>query len=302
MRNKREFFAAICIAGGMAWSAAIAGDVTVGWRSAASRAVADGEAATFSDRLTVGDGGVFCKLGAGTLTLPLSQVDRQRPYAVDALEGTLALAPGAASADATPPTFIASKAAFWVDATPGNGLQTEDDDGTTRVTRWCDVREADPANRAYPSALPGIVATGAANAQTDNPVVTNVYGNAAVYFGGLGSGQYMAFKTAADAALSTPAPAASASTRIVSPPTRILPPGISTFGAATSTAASGRPGSRSTARRSICSRRIRAGASSCFPARSATTSSRTTTSSASVPWSRPSAAISFRRRSSSRTS
>ena len=202
MRNKREFFAAICIAGGMAWSAAIADDVTVGWRSAESRAVADGETATFSDRLTVGDGGVFCKLGAGTLTLPLSQVDRQRPYAVDALEGTLALAPGAASADATPPTFIASKAAFWVDATPGNGLQTEDDDGTTRVTRWCDVREADPANRAYPSALPGIVATGAANAQTDNPVVTNVYGNAAVYFGGLGSGQYMAFKTAADAALS----------------------------------------------------------------------------------------------------
>jgi len=137
--------------------------------------------------------------------VPLSQVDRQAPYAVTALEGTLALAPGDATADATPPAFISDKAAFWVDATPGKGLQTEPDaeDATiTRVTRWCDVREADPSARSYTSALPAHGATGCANEQTGNPVVTNVDGNATVYFGGLGSGQYMAFKSPSDAARS----------------------------------------------------------------------------------------------------
>ena len=177
----------------------------VGWREASGTNVAENASVTFDGRLGVGEGGVFYKLGAGTLTLPLSQVDRQAPYAVTALEGTLSLAAGNATADATPPAFISDKAAFWVDATPGKGLQTEPDaeDATvTRVTRWCDVREADPSARSYTSALPAHGVTGCANEQTGNPVVTNVDGNATVYFGGLGSGQYMAFKNPSDAAQS----------------------------------------------------------------------------------------------------
>lgn len=191
---------------GLAVTGAAAGDALyVGWREASGTNVAANASVTFDGRLGVGDGGVFYKLGAGTLTLPLSQVDRQAPYAVTALEGPLALAPGDATTDATPPAFISDKAAFWVDATPGKGLQTEPDaeDATvTRVTRWCDVREADPSARSYTSALPAHGVTGCANEQTGNPVVTNVDGNATVYFGGLGSGQYMAFKNPSDAAQS----------------------------------------------------------------------------------------------------
>ena len=78
----------------------------VGWREASGTNVAENASVTFDGRLGVGDGGVFYKLGAGTLTLPLSQVDRQAPYAVAALEGTLSFAAGNATADATPPAFL----------------------------------------------------------------------------------------------------------------------------------------------------------------------------------------------------
>ena len=175
-------------------------DTVVGWREAASINVAEGTE-TVSGRITVGDGGALYKVGAGELVVPQANVDRQAPYAVTVLEGSLSIEAGSSVKNATPPDVIADKAAFWVDATNGKGLQTEDDGGTVRVTRWCDVREADPSSRTYPSALPGIVATGLDNAQTANPEVKTFGGNAAVYFGGLGSGQYMAFKNASDADL-----------------------------------------------------------------------------------------------------
>ena len=100
------------------------------------------------------------------------------------------------------PAFIADKAAFWVDATAGKGLQTETDGtGVSRVTRWCDCREGDPSARIFYSALPVHVETGLPNENVAAPIVTNVIGNDSVYFGGVGSGQCLMFKTADDADL-----------------------------------------------------------------------------------------------------
>jgi hypothetical protein len=53
-----------------AW-ATMGDSIFVGWREASGTNVAANASVTFDDRLGVGDGGVFYKLGAGTLTLPL---------------------------------------------------------------------------------------------------------------------------------------------------------------------------------------------------------------------------------------
>ena len=58
-----------CWAVALAACPAIAGGVTVGWREASDTNVAANASVTFDGRLGVGDGGVFYKLGAGTLTL-----------------------------------------------------------------------------------------------------------------------------------------------------------------------------------------------------------------------------------------
>lgn len=176
-------------------------DIAIGWRDAVSTNVPVGASATLSGRLAVGDGGALAKLGAGTLEVEQSRIDRSAPYAIDVLEGTLSIVPGDPVPDAAPPAFVAEKAAFWVDATPGGGLQTADDGGTARVTRWCDVRESDPTARVWPSALPAYQSTGRANDADAAPAATTFGGNAAVYFGGLGSGQHMLFKDASDADL-----------------------------------------------------------------------------------------------------
>ena len=176
-------------------------DMTAGWRESVSLNVPAETRETVSGRLTTGDGGSLEKIGGGELTLPQSQIDRSAPYAVDVLEGTLSIEAGAASPSAVSPAFVVSKAAFGGDAPSGNGLQTADDNGTERVSRWCDVREADPAARAYPSAVPAYQRTGRANDVNAAPAVTTFDGKAAVYFGGIGSGQHMLFKDVADANL-----------------------------------------------------------------------------------------------------
>lgn len=174
-------------------------DCVSGWREPTGVHVAEGTE-TFSGRIAVGDGGAFVKTGAGTLVVNGSQFDRSAPNDVKVLSGTLKVTPGALVRCDTPPTFVAEKAALWLDAAATDSLVAETV-GETPVLRWCDRRETDPTARTYPSALSGVVATGLANEDQTPPTVGECYGNRSVYFGGLGSGKHMSFKAADGSAL-----------------------------------------------------------------------------------------------------
>ncbi len=132
-----------------------------------------------TEDVIVGYGGVFAKDGEGKLVLPLEKVDKTIPYEIRVLDGTLQLRPGNGTAVPEPPSCIASKAAFWVDASADNGSLVLG--GDNKVTKWCDRRESDTASPTRYYAVPA-----RANQTSENPGQTYVRneGTNAVYFGG----------------------------------------------------------------------------------------------------------------------
>ena len=166
------------------------GDVTVGWRESKEISVSSGDETTVDGVVTIGDRGVLYKTGGGSLTLPASRIDRHAAYEIEALGGTLKLTPGAAPAPQGVPDIV-SRSALWLKA----DANVVSEEGGTAVSRWCDARESDLSARTYPSAVASTKFT------TDKPTVATRWNNPSVYFGGLGSGQGMTFKTATDADL-----------------------------------------------------------------------------------------------------
>lgn len=144
--------------------------------------VPSGQSATQTDAIRVSDGGAFVKSGDGTLTLPLGKLDSVADVSVEALAGRLEIEPGAPQGgEVAAPSFIADKAAFWVDADATSSLVLN---GSV-VTRWCDCRETDTASPTLYNARPA-TANNAGTAEIDQTLVeTN--GHNAVFFGGLNS-------------------------------------------------------------------------------------------------------------------
>ena len=99
---------------------------------------------TETDNVILSGDGEFYKTGAGTYVLPGAKLNQQRPVNLVVTDGTLKLQAGEdATVDATTPPAVMQDASFWVDA--GRNVVTEESDGATRVTRWCDARETNTA-------------------------------------------------------------------------------------------------------------------------------------------------------------
>ena len=182
--------------------AVAADDLKVGYREITGVSVESGATATQAGRVDVLPQGRLLKIGGGTLSMPLEAVESRVPTKVEVLDGTLELtADAVAPRDVNnPPSVIAEKAAFWVDATVGNGLvstngEADAETGIVPVfaARWCDRRETNLASptRLYAeawwtnstsSALWGVP-----------PAVETIDGRRTVYFGGKNSSQCMMF-------------------------------------------------------------------------------------------------------------
>ncbi len=182
--------------------AVAADDLKVGYREITGVSVESGATATQSGRVDVLPQGRLLKIGGGTLSMPLEAIESRVPSKVEVLDGTLELTAGAvAPRDVNnPPSVIAEKAAFWVDATAGKGLvstngEADAETGVVPVfaARWCDRRETNPASptllyaeawwtNSTSSALWGVP-----------PAVETIDGRRTVYFGGKNSSQCMMF-------------------------------------------------------------------------------------------------------------
>lgn len=177
--------------------------VSVGYRETDGVSVAAGESVTLDGRLEVSSRGRFLKVGEGTLTMPQEAVDGRVPTTIHVLGGTLALtSDSVAPRDVdNPPSVIFEKAAFWTDATIGNGLVSTNGEADAETgiapefaVRWYDRRETDTANptRWYADAFwtnsPSSPLWGIP------PAVKTVDGRRTVYFGGKYSSQCMKFR------------------------------------------------------------------------------------------------------------
>ena len=151
--------------------------------------VPSGQSAVQTDAIRVSDGGAFVKAGDGTLTLPLANLDAIGEVPVEVWDGRLEIQPGAPEAAAVAaPSFIADKAAFWVDADAAGSFVL---DGSV-VTRWCDRRETNVSSPTCYNARP---ADAGSSAVPLDQMLVSQDGRAAVYFGGYSSqsSRYMKF-------------------------------------------------------------------------------------------------------------
>lgn len=182
-------------------------DVALGFRDVGGVSVESGET-VFDGKVVVGDGGRFIKAGAGKLTIPVSSLDAQTDSRFAVLGGELAFAPKADSSPAeasAPPAALAEKAAFWVDET--SVVVTNGADGTAYASLWRDARDMDAESPQRICAVPKWykVVDGNPPGTKDgiDPCVVTTDAVTAVYFGGIGSGQYMQWQQGgAEASLS----------------------------------------------------------------------------------------------------
>ena len=95
--------AALTAATGMA---VVVSPTKPGFKDISGVTVGSGETATVSDDVIVGEGAEFRKTGAGSLTVPLSRVNRQIGWGMTVSEGKLRLEAGADGTAATPPAAM----------------------------------------------------------------------------------------------------------------------------------------------------------------------------------------------------
>lgn len=165
-------------------SGAFGGELVAGFRGYATNFVAEGQTSVQRDRIIAGSGGRICKTGKGAWTVPLDTLDQANPSSFLVKEGTLAFSTeaGGATVGARPDAILA-KAALWLDAT--KNVETASAGG---VAVWRDARESSGAT----SYCFGVAETRSGYPLSgQNPVCTEYDGRTALYFGGVGSGQYM---------------------------------------------------------------------------------------------------------------
>lgn len=158
--------------------------IAVGYHQTGGVNVPQGETATVTDEVLLGDGGVFSKTGEGTLNVPMSKVDRQvGGWEIRNHAGEMYIEAGDDTTASEAPAVIAEKSALWLCAD-----SVLLDSGTKSVNRWIDVRDIGKDARQFPYAKP---AWDAAAPEKSNPELVEKDGTAALYFGGNGSGKYM---------------------------------------------------------------------------------------------------------------
>ena len=202
MKGKSMFCMTIAATGALAAAAA---DYRPGFRETVGVTAETGESVQFDGTVAVGDKGRFVKAGDGTLSVSMSQINASGNTRIAVVGGTLAATPGA---DATvdleaPPAVIADKAAFWVNET--SVVATNGANNVEYASKWCDVRETNPASPTRIFALPrwydGSGSPG--TKQGIDPCVATKDGVQAVYFGGASSGQNMRWFYRAGTAVSS---------------------------------------------------------------------------------------------------
>ena len=177
--------------------AAFADAVTAGWRE---RAFIDTPTdTTQSGILATAPEGRLYKTGAGTLTIPESQIDRTSDFRLGILDGRVKIVDdGTAYADygASAPSNVMNKAAFWVN------IDSISTDTTGGVALWNDVRESTYDPNTEDSTHDHVYAAPIwdsnrqdAELYEQNPVAKTVNGYDGVYFGGFNSSQAMRWKS-----------------------------------------------------------------------------------------------------------
>lgn len=151
-----------------------------------------GESVELADVVLLGDGGVFCKTGSGTLEVPMAKVDRQAGgWEIRNCAGEMRLVAGEDTTAPEVPSVITEKAALWLRA--DSAVVTNGTDGATGfVKRWVDVRDlgnSDSPRQVY--AMPEWGSMAPAENRGLPPVLVETNGTAALYFGGNTSGRYM---------------------------------------------------------------------------------------------------------------
>ncbi len=173
--------------------AAAAADYRPGFREVDGVTVEADGSVQLDGTVAVGDKGRFVKAGDGTLSVSMSQINASGNTRIAVVGGTLAATPGAdTTVDlAAPPAVIADKAAFWVNET--SVVATNGANNVAYASKWCDVRETNPASPTRIFAMPqwydGSGSPG--TRQGIDPCVETKDGVQAVYFGGASSGQNM---------------------------------------------------------------------------------------------------------------
>ena len=129
----------------LAGIATATGGTVVGFREAGGVHVPQGTSSTLDGNIIEGTEGKFYKTGDGTLTVPLSQVNRQTDWNLTALGGTLQLTLGDdATVDVASPPAILQKAKLWLDQSSvitTNGVSPWYDGTTALCKKWVDVRD-----------------------------------------------------------------------------------------------------------------------------------------------------------------
>lgn len=183
--------AALTAATGMA---VVVSPTKPGFKDISGVTVGSGETATVSDDVIVGEGAEFRKTGSGSLTVPLSRVNRQIGWGMTVSEGKLRLEAGADGTAATPPAAM-QKAALWLSAE--SGVVTTNANDIAYAKKWVDVRDAEnPDAPLRPYLTPAWTSGGASASKGAPPVKTESDGFPAVYFGGKGTGKYMTYSAA----------------------------------------------------------------------------------------------------------
>ena len=170
-----------------------AGASGIGYKETVGVHVPAGTSETLSGNIIEGTDGKFFKTGEGTLTVPLSQVNRQTDWNLTALSGTLTVTPGEdATVDGATPPAVLQKAKLWLDETSvvvTNGACPWYDGATVPLCeKWVDVRDKETPNApSHIYATPAWTGYTAANYAAYvgvGPVQTNVDGRTALFFYG----------------------------------------------------------------------------------------------------------------------
>ena len=120
-------------------------DSVIGYKENGGVHVPSGTSETLSGNIMEGTDAKFFKSGEGTLTVPLSQVNRQMDWNLVALGGTMTVTPGDdATVDVNTPPAILQKAKLWLDESSvitTNGISPFTGGEAQLCKKWVDVRD-----------------------------------------------------------------------------------------------------------------------------------------------------------------
>ena len=174
------------------FSVANASGAGIGYKETGGVHVPSGMSETLSGNIMEGTDAKFFKSGEGTLTVPLSQVNRQMDWNLVALGGTMTVTPGDdATVDVNTPPAILQKAKLWLDESSvitTNGTSPFTGGEAQLCKKWVDVRDKnnpDAPQQIYATpAWTGYTAANYGEYVGVPPMLTTADGRTALFFYG----------------------------------------------------------------------------------------------------------------------